>query len=79
MKWIEDMVQSDGNGKVSGKKIVFLLTWIVASSVVISMAVKGTLGFDVFSSYLAFGVGADALSKYFALRSGGGNNTSSGS
>ena len=79
LNWLKDMVRSDANDKVSGKKIVFLLTWVVASSVVISMAVKGSLGFEIFTAYLLFGLGADAFSKYIALRSGNssGNNTGS--
>lgn len=76
MQWLKDMVQSDANNKVSGKKVVFLSTWLVASSVVISMAVQGTLGFEVFSAYLLFGLGADAFSKYIALRSGSASNSS---
>lgn len=68
MKWLNDMVVSDANGKVSGKKLTFLLTWLVASSIVIGMALNGSLGFEVFSAYLLYGVGADAFSKYMASR-----------
>ena len=63
MKWLSDMVKSDGNGKVSGKKTTFLLTWLVASGIVIGMAVNNTLGFEVFTAYLVYGVGADAFGK----------------
>lgn len=69
------MFVSDANGKVSGKKTTFILTWVVASGVVISGAIQGTLGFEVFSAYLLFGAGSDAFSKYMAVRSGSGGST----
>jgi len=76
MKWLSDMVKSDGNGKVSGKKTTFLLTWLVASGIVIGMAVNNTLGFEVFTAYLVYGVGADAFGKYMAARTGSGSASS---
>lgn len=71
--WLKDMFTSDANGKVSGKKTTFILTWAVASGVVISGAINGTLGFEVFSAYLLFGAGSDAFSKYMAVKNSGNN------
>jgi hypothetical protein len=62
------MVTSDGNGKVSSKKVVFLATWGVSSVVVGEMAWNGSLNWDVFSAYLLFGMGSDTASKLIAMR-----------
>lgn len=65
-----DLITSDGNGKLSSKKVVFLMTWAVGSVVVGEMAWKGTLNWDVFTAYLLFGMGSDTASKLIAMRYG---------
>lgn len=72
---LRDVITSDGNGKVSGKKLVFLMTWGVASVIVGEMAWQGTLNWDVFTAYLVFGMGSDTFSKLIALRYGAKNDT----
>lgn len=67
---VKDMLISDGNGRTSGKKVVFLLTWVVGSIIVGQMAYKGTLNWDIFTAYLVFGMGSDTFAKLIALRYG---------
>lgn len=71
-----DILTSDGNGKISSKKLVFLMTWIVASAIVGEMAWRNTLNWDVFTAYLVFGMGSDTFAKMLALRYGAKNDTS---
>lgn len=72
---LRDMITSDANGKVSSKKVVFLMTWLVGSIVVGQMAWKGSLNWDIFSAYLLFGMGSDTASKLIAMRYGVKNDT----
>lgn len=68
---IKDMITSDGNGKTSSKKVIFLLTWLVSSGVIVNMARSGSLSFEIFTAYLLFGMGSDVFAKLIALRFGG--------
>lgn len=52
-KAIRDMT-CGSNGKVVQEKVGGLLAHLVASGVVLSMAVKGTLTADIFGVYLAY-------------------------
>lgn len=70
-KMIKDMIASDGNGKTSSKKVIFLLTWLVASGVIVNMACSSSLSFEIFTAYLLFGMGSDVFAKLIALRFGG--------
>lgn len=74
-----DILTSDGNGKISSKKMVFLMTWVVASVIVGEMAWRGTLNWDVFTAYLVFGMGSDTFAKMLALRYGAKNDTAASS
>ena len=76
---IRDMITSDGNGKIISKKVIFLLTWLVASGVVVNMARSGSLSFEIFTAYLLFGMGSDVFAKLIALRFGGAGSTAADS
>lgn len=73
-----DLITYPGNNKVSLTKFIQLVGGMVASWVVIKLAIQGTMTWDIFTAYLMYVGGVESYSKYLRSKYGPADKANNG-
>lgn len=72
LDWVDFI--TDQNGKLSASKLSQMIGLIISSWVVVVLADKGSISFDIFGLYLAFAAGTAGWSSYLKAKFAGSSN-----